>query len=73
MRIVTQKLQRIRARREKELNEKLPPDAEPQKLKPTDRVFRDFKRHLFNQILREEGLKTDRDGRPRTAYSLRHT
>lgn len=64
---------RLRARREKELNEKLPPGSAPRELKPTDRVFRDFKRHLFNQILREEGLKTDRDGRPRTAYSLRHT
>lgn len=42
-------------------------------MKPTDRLFHKFKRHLFNQILEEGGLKADRDGRPRTAYSLRHT
>jgi hypothetical protein len=28
---------------------------------------------LFNTILGEQGLKFDREGRPRTAYSLRHT
>jgi integrase len=28
---------------------------------------------LFNTILKEEGLKFDRDGNRRTAYSLRHT
>ena len=28
---------------------------------------------LFNTILDEEGLKKDREGQPRTAYSLRHT
>jgi hypothetical protein len=32
-------------------------------------VFRKFNRDLFNTILREEGLKHDRDGRVRTAYS----
>jgi len=30
-------------------------------------------RDLFNAILEEENLRTDRDGIPRTAYSLRHT
>jgi integrase len=64
---------RLKARREKELNDALPPNAERQQLKPTDRVFRKFNRDMFNQILREEGLKTDRDGKQRTAYSLRHT
>ena len=44
--------------------------AEP---KPTDRVFRRYDRSMFNQILDEEGLKFDRDGQRRTAYSLRHT
>ena len=43
------------------------------KPKPTDPVFPQTHRELFNQILEEEGLKTDRDGQPRTAYSLRHT
>jgi len=30
-------------------------------------------RELLNGVLEEEGLKTDRDGLIRTAYSLRHT
>jgi integrase len=30
-------------------------------------------RDLFNAILEEEKLRSDRDGRPRTAYNLRHT
>jgi hypothetical protein len=30
-------------------------------------------RELLNAILDELGLKTDREGNPRTAYSLRHT
>jgi integrase len=42
---------------------------------PTDRVFGKGKsqRELLNNILRELGLKVDRDGHRRTAYSLRHT
>jgi len=40
---------------------------------PTDLIFPKWQRELFNAILKEENLKTDRDGRPRTAYSLRHT
>lgn len=40
---------------------------------PTDRVFPSNHRELFNTILDELGLKLDRDGRRRTAYSLRHT
>ena len=40
---------------------------------PTDLVFPSRHRELFNSVLKEEGLKTDRDGRNRTAYSLRHT
>jgi integrase len=41
--------------------------------KPTDRVFASYQRELFNTILEELNLKTDRDGQSRTAYSLRHT
>jgi integrase len=41
--------------------------------KPTDLIFPKWPRELFNAILEEENLKVDRDGRPRTAYSLRHT
>jgi len=40
---------------------------------PTDRLFPKPQRELFNTILQEEGLKVDRDGNQRTAYSLRHT
>jgi integrase len=36
-------------------------------------VFPKPQRELFNNILEEEGLKVDRDGNQRTAYSLRHT
>jgi integrase len=40
---------------------------------PADLIFPKWQRELFNAILDEENLKVDRDGRPRTAYSLRHT
>ena len=40
---------------------------------PTDRLFLMNHRQLFNAILNEEGLKFDREGNRRTAYSLRHT
>jgi integrase len=40
---------------------------------PTDRLFPNSHRELFNTILGEEELKKDREGRLRTAYSLRHT
>ena len=44
------------------------------KPKPTDRVFGKTQRELINTILDElRGLKFDRDGQRRTAYSLRHT
>lgn len=41
--------------------------------KPTDPVFGPVQRELLNAILTELDLKRDRDGNPRTAYSLRHT
>jgi integrase len=40
---------------------------------PTDRLFPKTHRDLLNIILDEEGLKFDREGNRRTAYSLRHT
>src|SRR3984885_4017556 len=43
------------------------------KSNPTDRLFPGRHRGLFNKILEELELKTDRDGHRRTAYSLRHT
>ena len=41
--------------------------------KPTDPVFPGNHIKMFNAILGETGLKADRDGNRRTAYSLRHT
>jgi integrase len=42
-------------------------------LGPTDLIFPKIQRELFNTILNELGMKSDREGNPRTAYSLRHT
>jgi hypothetical protein len=41
--------------------------------KPTDLIFPDQREHHLNAVLDEEKLKFDREGQPRTAYSLRHT
>ena len=41
--------------------------------KPTDLLFPKTHRELFKTVLEEEELRVDREGRPRTAYSLRHT
>jgi hypothetical protein len=40
---------------------------------PSDPVFPGHHLKLFNGILERTGLKLDREGKPRTAYSLRHT
>ena len=40
---------------------------------PTDPVFPGNHMKLFNGVLARAGLKLDRDGNRRTAYSLRHT
>ena len=40
---------------------------------PTDLVFGMVQRELMNAVLDELDLKKDREGNPRTAYSLRHT
>ena len=40
---------------------------------PTERLFPYNPHKLLNRVLVKEGLKTDRDGQARTAYSLRHT
>lgn len=65
----------LRDRRKAELREVYPemPLDELEGLLAHTKLFRPFKRELFNTILREEGLKYDRDGQIRTAYSLRHT
>ena len=48
-------------------------EDQPKYPQPTDRLFPRSQRELFNRILDDEGLKLDRDGNRRTAYSLRHT
>ncbi len=40
---------------------------------PTDKVFPGNHIKMFNNLLERTKLKLDRDGKPRTAYSLRHT
>jgi integrase len=49
------------------------PGAPMAKPGPTDLLFPKRQHVLFNTILQEEGLKFDREGNRRTAYSLRHT
>lgn len=65
------------SRRERQLRRKAggeapstPTKAYPQ---PTDHVFPGNHITLFNNLLDRTKLKFDRDGKPRTAYSLRHT
>jgi integrase len=41
--------------------------------KPTDRLFPGLRQHHLNAVLGELGLKKDREGLRRSAYSLRHT
>jgi len=63
---------RARKRRGESLD--TPPVAEKLKYpEPTDHVFPGNHIKLFNGVLKRTGLKKDRDGKPRTAYSLRHT
>lgn len=40
---------------------------------PTDRIFPVLQRRMFRTVLEKLKLKKDREGRPRTFYSLRHT
>ena len=40
---------------------------------PTDLLFPTEYKKMFNRILTEANLKFDRNGKPRTAYSLRHS
>ena len=65
------------SRREKQLRRKTggeaPPTPEVEYPHPTDLLFPGNHIKLFNNLLDRTGLKVDRDGKPRTAYSLRHT
>ena len=42
-------------------------------LQPNDLLFPTIQRELFNTLLDELDMKRDREGNPRTTYSLRHT
>ena len=46
---------------------------ERHKLGPTDLLFPKIQRELFNALLGDLKMKKDREGTPRTTYSLRHT
>jgi integrase len=63
----------LEARRKIEDDLKSGRRAPRHQLSPSTRVFPRYSRSVFNDVLREEGLKFDRDGQVRTAYSLRHT
>jgi integrase len=63
---------RERQRRNREGGE-APPAPVTEWPKPTDLIFSGNHIKLFNNLLDRTNLKFDRDGKPRTAYSLRHT
>jgi integrase len=69
---VREESRRERQRREKEGGE-APPAPEKEQPQTTDQIFPGNHIKLFNNILTRADLKFDRDGKPRTAYSLRHT
>lgn len=50
-----------------------PTDDGKRPVKPTDRLFPNEFKKMFNGILTDNDLKFDRDGKARTAYSLRHS
>lgn len=52
-----------------------PKDAalKPQPPKPAERLFPSRQHALLNKVMDDAGLKQDREGSRRTAYSLRHT
>jgi integrase len=50
-----------------------PTDEGERPVKPTDKLFPNEFKKMFNGILTENNLKFDRDGKARTAYSLRHS
>lgn len=50
-----------------------PTDDGERPVKPTDKLFPNEFKKMFNGILTENNLKFDRDGKARTAYSLRHS
>ena len=64
--------ERARRRRGEDTSQPSPP-AETKYPQPTDPVFPGNHIKMFNNLLKRSKLKLDRDDKPRTAYSLRHT
>jgi integrase len=62
-----------RARRRRDELGIVPESDEVKHPQPNNPVFPGNHIRLFNGVLRRAGLKADRDGNRRTAYSLRHT
>jgi integrase len=63
-----------RGKQKRNRSKKNPNPALPVELpEPTDPVFPGDHLKLFNGMLEKADLKYDRDGKPRTSYSLRHT
>lgn len=60
-------------RRRKAGDKEAPEPPKVEYPKPTDKVFPGSNVKLLNNLLDREKLKFDRDGKARTAYSLRHT
>lgn len=64
---------RQRQRRRKDGVDEAPDAPKRETPRPTDKVFPGSHVKLFNGLLEDANLKFDRDGKARTAYSLRHT
>lgn len=64
---------RRQAQKRRKEGGEVPPAPELQRPQPNDPVFPGSNVKIFNKLLKRIGLKTDRDGKNRTAYSLRHT
>lgn len=68
---------RLKQRREQTLRAKAKaagsPNADKLTLDTAERLFPRRMNHILNIVLKELNLKFDREGRVRTAYSLRHT
>ncbi len=62
-----------RARRRRGETDSAPAPEELKYPQPTDHVFPGNHIRLFNGVLTRANLKLDRDGKQRTAYSLRHS
>lgn len=64
---------RRQGQRRRKAGGEAPPAPEAILPRPVDPVFPGSHIKLFNNLLDRTELKLDRDGKPRTAYSLRHT